>query len=386
MSAPLASVRVLDLTRLLPGALCSLFLVDLGADVLKIEDPAGGDYARWTPPIIDGLGAFFRASNRGKRSAILNLKDARGQALLQRLAAEADVLIEGFRPGVTTRLGCDYETLRAINPRLVYASLSGWGQDGPYVERGGHDLNYLALGGVLGGMRTPQPLGGQVADVGGAYAAALGIAAALFRRAVTGQGDYVDVSLFEAGLPFAMYQWVESVTLGLPGGGGSLTGAMPYYNVYHSRDDQPLALAAIEPKFWQNFCQAVDKPEWIAMQNDFSQMHDLKQQVAALFRRRTADEWEALLGDVDCCFTRIVPTEKLAEDPQVQARGMAGVDASGLPWMRSPVRLNSAGFAQAPAPEYGQHTREVLRATGLDDAEIDALHAAGVVGRQEGGA
>src|SRR5262249_50349429 len=160
----------------------------------KVEDPQGGDYARWMPPLIDGLGAFFRTSNRNKRSIILNLKDERGQNVLHRLVQTADVLIEGNRPGVTARLKCDYDTLKAINPRLIYCSLSGWGQTGPYTEVSGHDLNYISVNGIQGAMQTPQPLGGQIADVGGAMVGVMSITAALYQREKTGMGTYLDVA------------------------------------------------------------------------------------------------------------------------------------------------------------------------------------------------
>jgi alpha-methylacyl-CoA racemase len=376
----LSGIKVLDLTRLLPGAIATLLLADMGADVIKLEDPQGGDYARWMPPLVDGLGAFFRASNRNKRSLILNLKDAGGQAALHRIIKTADVLVEGFRPGVTARLHCDYETLRAINPRLVYCSLSGWGQDGPYAEVSGHDLNYVSLGGVQGATRTPHPLGGQIADVGGAYVSIMGILAALFQRERTGKGDFVDASLFEAGMPFAMYPFVESMTTGLPPGKGTLTGGMAFYEVYTSSDGEPLALAAIEPKFWQNFCNTVGHPEWIAPHQDMTQQDELKRQISAMFATKTAAEWDALLRDADCCFTRITPSAKLADDPHIMQRGMAGVDAAGLPWMRSPVRLTSDDFHVGRAPGYGEHTRAVLSEAGFTDVEIEDLFAKGVAG------
>lgn len=377
--AALDGVRILDLTRLLPGAVCTLLLADMGADVIKIEDPQGGDYARWMLPLIEGYGAFFRASNRNKRSIILNLKDERGQTVLHKLVQNADVLIEGFRPGVTARLKCDYETLKAINPRLVYCSLSGWGQTGPYAELSGHDVNYLALYGVQGGMATPQPLGGQIADVGGAYLGVMGITAALYQREKTGTGTYVDVSLAEAALPFGMYRWVEAITLGLSGGKGTLTGGMAFYNVYLSRDGVSLALAAIEAKFWQNFCTAVGHPEWIPVHQDYTEQERLKAELAALFATKTAAEWDALLRHADCCFTPVIAPEKLTDDPQIQARGMAGIGEGGLPWMRSPVHIGDATPVIGTAPGYGEHTRQVLAEAGYSREEITALENTGII-------
>lgn len=370
---PLQGVTVLDLTRLLPGAICTLFLVDMGATVIKIEDPTAGDYARWTPPLIDGLGAFFRASNRNKQSVVLDLKRAEGQAVLHRLVTAADVVVEGFRPHVTARLGADYATLSAINPRLVYASLSGWGQTGDYADMSGHDLNYVALGGLLGAMRTPQPLGGQVADVGGAYAGALGIAAGLFARERTGSGTYLDIALFEAALPFAMYEWVERVVAGADSP-KSLTGGMPFYDVYTSADGQPLAFAPIEPKFWANFCAAVARPDWVARHADPT----IRAELTALFASKTAAEWDALLTPAECCFSLVTPPERLSDNPHVRTRDVAGVGADGVPYLRSPVRFGASQLGQAP--QWGEHTRSVL-AQHYTAEELDALFASGVVGR-----
>ena len=207
----LHATRVLDLTRLLPGAVCTMLLRDLGAEIIKIEDPQGGDNARLMPPLMEGMGFIFRASNRGKQSVVIDLKTEGGQAVLHRLAETADVLIEGFRPGVTARLGADFETLSAVNPRLVYCSLSGWGQNGPYAKVSGHDLNYIARAGVLGAEQNPRTPGAQVADVGGSYVAVMGILAALLQRLQTGEGAYIDVALSEAAMPLALTAWVEAM-------------------------------------------------------------------------------------------------------------------------------------------------------------------------------
>ena len=376
---PLHATRILDLTRLLPGAVCAMLLHDLGAEIIKIEDPQGGDYARWMPPLIDGLGAFFRASNRGKKSVVIDLKSEAGQAILRRLVETADVLIEGFRPGVTARLGADYASLRVVNPRLVYCSLSGWGQDGPHAQVSGHDLNYIARNGLLGAERHPRTPGAQVADVGGAYVAVMSILAALLKRHHTGLGDAIDVALSEAAMPLAMAAWVESQASGGDSAFISLRGESACYKVYHSADDQPLALGAIEPKFWANFCQAVDKPEWIAQHLDRRRQPELIAAAAALFKTRKADEWAALLEDADCCFTRVLTPEQLLDDPHIQARGMVGLTEGGLPWMRSPIRLSDDRFDLQEAPAYGEHTRETLAEIGYAAGEIDGLIDAGVI-------
>lgn len=370
---PLTGIRVLDLTRLLPGAVCTMMLYDMGAEVIKIEDPIHGDYARWMPPMIEGLGAFFRSSNRGKKSVVIDLKQEQGQAILHCLVETADVVIEGFRPGVTRRLRADYETLQQINPRLVYCSLSGWGQDGPYVNVSGHDLNYVALNGLLGAQETPQPLGGQIADVGGAYVGVMGILAALFKRSNTDDGDYIDVALSESAMPFAMVAWVESFITNRDRGNLALTGGNAYYRVYYTQDEQPVALGAIEPKFWANFCHAVDKPEWVDNYTDPERQAILIQSLTRLFKEKTADEWGATLGNADCCFTRITAPYDLMDDPHIQVRGMVGVTEKGVPWMRSPIHLTDDDIVLQPAPEYGADTQIVLQQLGYSDDELAQL-------------
>lgn len=373
---PLDGVRVLDLTRLLPGAVCTMLLADMGADVIKVEDPNGGDYARWMPPKTGDTGTFFLSSNRNKRSIIIDLKQASGLDALMRLVGEADVLFEGFRPGVADRLGIGAAAMCALNPRLIYCSLSGWGQSGPYAHDSGHDLNYLSRSGAIGATRTPQLPGGQIADVGGAYAAALGIVAALHRRNTTGTGDVLDISLFEASLPFAFYQIVESQA----GGSGTLTGGYAYYDVYATRDQRHVALAALEPKFWRNFCDAVERPDLIPLHGQPEQQDALRSQLTELFAARDAAEWDTLLSDKDCCFSLVVPSDKAMNDAQVQARGSGGVDADGVPWLRSPVRMQaSEPPSRKRAPKYGEHTRDVLRECGFSDDEITRLLDAGAV-------
>lgn len=374
MTPPLFGVRILDLTRLLPGGVCTMLLADLGAQVIKIEDPNGGDYARWMPPLIDGLGAFFRAANRNKRSVILNLKDERGQAVLKKLAEKADVLIEGNRPGVMARLNCDYASMKAVNPRLIYCALSGWGQTGPYAQRSGHDLNYLSIAGMLGALHRPQPFGGQVADTGGALVAVGAILAALFQRERTGEGAYIDASLFESGLLFLFQPWVEAVTT--RGEPGTLTGGLACYNVYTARDGKRVSLAALEPKFWANFCHAVGRPDLIDDYQSPSRQSYLLAEVAGIFALRTAAEWDALLRDADCCYAPVNTLNVIADDPHIRARDLLGVAEDGVPWMRSPFRLDPVPAGAAPG--YGEHTRAELRAAGYTDAEIDALYAAGV--------
>ncbi|MDX1991710.1 MAG: CoA transferase [bacterium] len=386
MSQPLQGLRVLDLTRLIPGGVCTMMMVDLGADVIKIEDPNGGDYARWMGPQIDGQSVFFRATNRGKRSMILNLKDVRGQDVLKKLVEGADVLIEGFRPGVMARLNCDEATLRQINPRLIYCSLSGWGTDGPYADMGNHDLNYVSLAGLTAAMETPQVMGGQMADIAGAYIALSGILAALLRRERTGEGGYVDASLAESALPFALYNWVEALLMAgmggspYPNGRGTLSGGQACYRVYTTRDGQHVALGALEEKFWHNFCNAVERPDLIEGYLDPSRQKYLITEVSEIFLMQTADEWEAELGAVDCCFTRVTPTGQIADDAHFRARNLLGIFEDGTPWMRSPVRLSdSQPLIENMIPGYGVHTGAVLSEAGFSATDIEALASAGII-------
>ncbi len=383
MTKPLEGIRVLDLTRLVPGAVCTLMLADMGADVIKIEDPNGGDYARWMPPLVDGLGVFFRVNNRNKRSVVIDLKHEEGQAVFRRLVAQADVLIEGFRPGVMAKFNADYPHLREVNPRLVYCSLSGWGQDGPYASRSGHDLNYVSISGLTGATLSPQPPGGQMGDIGASYAGVAGVLAALLRRERSGEGGYIDIALSEAALPFVMLQWAEAVAKGVDGGQGTLTGGLACYRIYETADGKYVALAALEPKFWANFCQAVGQESWSTSDYQAADKQpQLIAEVTALFRSKTQAEWCELLDDADCCFSIVNPPKDVHHHPHIQARGMMGVDENGTPWMRSPIHIDGNSATQvpnSPIPQYGEHTRPILREVGYSDEAINRLQSAGVI-------
>ncbi len=375
---PLKNIRILDLTRLLPGAVCTMMMQQLGAEVIKVEAPDGGDYARWMPPLIDGHGALFYATNRGKQSIVLNLKDERGQAVLKRLVVDADVLIEGNRPGVMQRLNCDYESLRQVNPRLVYCSLSGWGQSGPFTHKSGHDLNYIAQAGLLPDDATSPP-GGQIADIGGAYMAMNMIMAALLQRTQTGEGAYLDVSLFESSLMFALQPLVESMAASssdfVP---GLLTGAYACYNVYYSQDGVALTLAALEEKFWRNFAHAVERPDLLdGDYMDGERQAMLKQQLAELFASRPAAEWRALLDEADCCFAVATPLADVPDNPHIQTRGHISLDAKGLPILS--LLPDAESIPDTRPPAYGEHTRCILQDAGYSEQAIDDLSASNII-------
>jgi alpha-methylacyl-CoA racemase len=386
---PLAGVRVLDLSRLLPGPFASLVLADLGAQVDKIEEPAGGDYLRAMPPLRADTSSMFLALNRNKRSACLDLKMERGRAALLELAAHSDVLLEQFRPGVLDRLGLGHRTLLEKNPRLIVCALTGYGQDGPLAHRSGHDLNYLARAGVLGmngpADAAPQVPGFQLADIGGGLWCVAGILAALFKRNATeasgavAEGSVIDISMLESSMAFAISGFGQLFGGARPQrGDGPLTGGLALYRVYGTRDGRFVTLGALEPKFWQAFCAGAGlEPDMSALLPGPHQAA-LKETLRALFASRTRAEWEAFARENDCCLEPVLEPDELRTDPQLRARG--AFFAIDSPWgaieqLKTP--LTPAGAVHAPPPRQGEHTDAILREAGLDDATIAAMRAEG---------
>ncbi|HET6922842.1 MAG TPA: CaiB/BaiF CoA-transferase family protein [Anaeromyxobacteraceae bacterium] len=385
---PLEGVRVLDLSRLLPGPYATLVLADLGADVVKVEDPQGGDYVRWMPPLAGEQSGFFHALNRNKRSLRLDLKRPAGPAVLRRLVRRFDVVVESFRPGVMDKLGVGYAALRAETPRVVLCSISGYGQDGPYRERAGHDLDYCATAGVLalnGPPEGPLPPGVQVADVaGGSWPAVAGILAALVRRAATGEGAHLDVSMTDGALAMLALQLGAAAARGVPLRRGEeiLNGGSACYGVYRTRDGRFVALGALEPKFFQRFCEAAGRPDLAGRQFD-RDGRGPRAELTALFASRTRDEWARLGAEHDCCLAPVLEGDEPARDPQLVARGMflsveTPWEGKAMASLRTPVRMAGAERPPSPAPRLGQDTRAVLAEAGFGEAEIASLEAAGV--------
>lgn len=382
MSRPLEGVRVLDLTRLLPGPLATLALADLGARVDKLEDPGPGDYLRHMPPQRDGVNGAFLALNRDKRAGVLDLKKPEGAAALLRLARSYDVLIESFRPGVLARLGLGYERLLQENPRLIVCAITGYGQDGPLVERAGHDLNYLARAGVLGvtgpANGPPSVFGAQVADVaGGSLWAVSAILAALFARERTGRGQVLDVAMCEGAIPLAAFAFGAVVAEGKGAARGEhfLDGGIAPYNTYETLDHKHVALGALEPKFWVKFCAAAGLA---ASMDDLApgpHQQALRAKVAAVIASKTRDEWAAIGAANDCCLEPVLAPEELAQDPQHQARGMF-FEHNRVPYFRTPLADRAAPVAEARAQ--GADTREILADAGFSADEITALVGAGI--------
>jgi alpha-methylacyl-CoA racemase len=402
VSGALEGLRVLDLSRLLPGGFCTLLLADLGAEVLKVEDTGMGDYVRWATPKYEGAddsaaSALFLALNRGKRSIRLNLKEERGREVLLRLVREYDVLIESFRPGVMDRLGVGYERLRGENPGLVYCAITGYGQDGPYRDRSGHDMNYLGLVGLLGltGERDGPPVqaAGQIADVGGgSLMAAFAILAALRERDRSGQGQLVDVSMADGALAWLALVAGRYLADGeLPRRGElELAGGLICYRPYACKDGW-VTLGALEPKFWQAWCRGVGREDLIEKQFERpgSEAHA---EVERVFLERTREEWRRFASEHDCCLEPLLDLGEALESELVRAREMVvelEQPGAGRPvrQLGVPVKLSrTPGGPQGPGPALGEHTDEVLAGLGYSPDEIATMKEGGAVAGPVAGA
>ena len=380
---PLRGVRVLDLTRLVPGPVCTMHLADLGADVVKIEDTGAGDYA---PPALRAI------VNRNKRGLQLDLKQTEGADAFLQLARGADVLVEGFRPGAMERLGLGYDAVAAVNPRIVYCSLTGYGQTGPYRDRPGHDLNYCGHAGVADqigvGADTLALSNLPIADLmGGALTAAMGILAALFDAARTGRGRHLDIAMADGALAHAV---MPLATLAAHGstrraGGDTLTGGLACYALYRTADDRFLAVGALERKFWDGLCDVIERIDLKPMHRsgDAATEARVRDELAAIFGARSLAHWEARFARADCCVSPVHTLEEALADPHFRARGMRvdGVHPSGGPLTQvaCPVKMSRYAFElHRHAPRPGEHTVELLREAGCSDTAIDALLEKGV--------
>ncbi|MFQ5458041.1 MAG: CaiB/BaiF CoA transferase family protein [Myxococcota bacterium] len=374
MAGPLSGVKILDLSRLLPGPFCTLMLADMGAEVVKVEDPNGGDYGRWAPPLLGNLSSHFHALNRNKKSIALNLKQAEGVSLFLHLVKKFDVVIEQFRPGVMDRLGVGYQEVRKANPRIVYCSLSGYGATGPYRDRAGHDLNYMGIAGAasITGPRGGPPVvpGVQVGDIGGgALMCAIGVLAALNHRNRVGEGQFVDVSMMDGIVSWLALQAADYFAE--PGedprpGDMRLNGSLLCYRIYETADGREMTMGALEPKFWEAFCKAVGKEHLIAEQ--YAQGPAREKPLAeleALFRSKTFDEWVAFCADKDVMLEPVLRFSEAFSHPQVKAREMVMEvnDPRTGPQRQLgfPIKFSETpGEIRNFAPELGEHTEEVL--------------------------
>jgi alpha-methylacyl-CoA racemase len=403
VSLPLDGIRVLDLSRLLPGGFCSLLLADFGADVVKIEDTGMGDYIRWSPPYYEGThdsakSALFLSLNRNKRSIRVDLKSEGGREALLALVRDADVVLESFRPGVLERLGVGYERMREENPRIVYCAISGYGQDGPKRDASGHDMNYLGLVGLLGltGASGGEPVqaAGQIADLGGgALMAAFGIMAALRERdgdgrpdSGSGEGQLVDVSMADGALSWlAMVAAAYFADGTVPRRGElPLAGSLICYRPYECADGW-VSLGALEPKFWQAWCRGVGREDLVAMQFERpgSAAHA---QVKELFEARTRDQWEAFAREHDCCLEPILELDEALSSQLVAEREMVvelHQPGATVPvrQLGVPVKLSRTPgeHGRLPGPALGEHTEELLAQAGYTPERIAELLESGAV-------
>ena len=369
MPGPLAGIRVLDLSRLLPGPFCSQLLVDLGAEVIKVEDHLGGDYLRYTPPLLDdGNSVLFHALNRGKKSVSIDLKSKEGKAQFLRLLPTADVVLESFRPGVLHKLALAPATMLEEHPRLIVCSISGYGQTGPDRLKAGHDINYAARAGALGMMKEPTLLPVQVADLaGGAWPAAFQIAAALVGRERTGQGCLIDVSMTDGVFGLMAMTLSRALVEDAPLGGGAdlLVGKVPCYGVYPTKDGF-MSVGSLEPKFWASLCGALDRPDLLDRAfDDGASGLEVQAILAQHFSTKTTGEWTEALAAVDACVEPVnTPEQALHSDPQLLARGLkVPVDIAGKTFDFPTLGLHTSGAAPANVrgPRLGEHNDELLK-------------------------
>ncbi|MDA8194287.1 MAG: CaiB/BaiF CoA-transferase family protein [Thermaerobacter sp.] len=386
---PLTGIRVLDLSRLLPGAYASLMLLDLGAEVIKIEEPVRGDYGRWLSPRVDGQSVLHAMINRGKKSLTLNLKHPRGRELFLQLASSADVVLESFRPGVLERLGIGFETLKAISPSIILCSLTGYGQDGPYAMQAGHDINYLGLSGILAlngtGDGTPLVPSIPIADIGGGgQMAVTAIMAGLLERQRTGEGQWLDVSMLDgvvSWLPALVPLLRESANVEQQS--FFLSGAYACYTVYATADGRHMSVGILEPKFWKSFCEAMDLAEYLPLQlAPLAVQAVMKTRIQEIFLEHAQAYWIAKFQGVDTCCAPVRRLDEVAADEQVRWRDMLAVPADGgVPRVGCPIKSTGGSRETAilPAPRLGQDTDAMLRGLGVTSAERDQLRRDGVV-------
>ena len=388
----LEGIKVLDFCRNAPGMFCTTVLADLGAEVLMVERPMDESRSAYEK-LVAGIEnrdderrhAAFNALQRNKRSIALNLKEAEAQQIVHKLVEAADVVVEGFRPGVMERLGAGYEKVRSINSRVVYCSVSGYGQDGPYSQMAGHDINYISVAGALGliGEQDGKPAIplNLIADyAGGGLCGAVGILAALMAREKTGAGQYVDIAMSE-GVLYMLSGLVSDVLsrgISAERGGNRLNGGVPYYNVYRTKDDKYFSIAAIEPWFWENLCRAIDREDLLPYQDARGiKKTEVEQALSDVFMTKTRDEWFETLKDANISIGKVYSLEEALDDPHAQQRGMVlDIETPEIPEGRVRQVATSIHLSETPGrvghlgSAVGQNTAEILAELGFESEVI----------------
>lgn len=377
MPLPLEGIRVLDLTRLLPGPYCTLMLADFGADVIKVEDPKLGDYARWYEPKIGDQSAIFLSLNRNKRSITLDLKQENDKAIFRDLVKTADVLVESFRPGVMDRLGLGFEVLKKDNEKLIYCAITGYGQTGPYANKAGHDLNFLSYSGLLDLQGEPngKPLipSVQIGDIGGgSLMGAIGILLAIIEAQKTGIGKFVDISMLDGAV-----SWEQTFLPGyfatgqLPERGELvLNGGKACYEVYRTKDDRFLSVGALEYKFWKNFCLVIGKEDFIGkLEEPVEEQRQMKQEIQAVILEKTLEEWLELFNDIDACVSPVLTPHEMSQHPQIRHRDMINEihhpELGTMKQINNPIKLSGQKpIVRRHAPKLGEHNKEILKELG----------------------
>lgn len=358
----LKNTTVIDFSRLLPGGLCSMILSDLGADVIKIEDPLHGDYIRKIPPLVDENSIYFHILNRNKKSLGLDLKNPSNKDILYKLIKTSDIVIESFRPGVTKRLQIDYDTLKNIKNDLIYCSITGYGSTGPYSNLASHDINYISIAGLVGLSDPPIVPQIQIADISGALYATIGIMAALLDKKTTGKGKFIDISLTDSVIPWlTLFMGLYSLNKKVSSKDLLLSGEYPCYRIYKAKDGY-ISLGAIEPHFWENFCRSINRLDLIDKQFVYGdQGKEVINSLEEMFITRTKHEWFELFKDKDVCLTPVNNLEEVINDPQIIHRELI-TELEKIKQINLPIKFN--GFSNKinnKAPILGEHTEQILK-------------------------
>jgi alpha-methylacyl-CoA racemase len=373
IEGPLTGIKILDFSRLLPGPMASMFLADMGAEVIRVEDPHHPDYIKEFLPKLADSSAYYYALNRNKQSLAVDYRTLRGKEIIHTLVEQADVVIEQFRPGTMKRYGLDYETLSKINSKLIYASITGFGQNSSKSQEAGHDLNYLAMAGLLDGCSIPK---GQIADVaGGAYMTMNALLAALIQSSKSGQGQHLDIAMTDCILPIVTLPFAETQTRYSTQDNFQLSGKLARYNIYQCADKKWIALAALEDKFWINFCKKIDHIEWIPA--GIEQQESIKQHLQNIFIQKTSQEWVDFFKGVDVCLNVVNELDDLAADEYLNEKKLFidhKIDGQSFLSIDLPVRFKSQEAKKNwVAPKLGEDTITILRGLSLSEDEILSL-------------